>query len=41
MRQLPARSLYIGRKNGLETLKHYTRLKSVYVEPGGVESVFR
>ncbi len=30
----------IGRENGMETLKHYTRLKSVYVELGGVESVF-
>ena len=30
----------IGRENGVETLKHYTRLKSVYVELGGVESVF-
>jgi betaine-aldehyde dehydrogenase len=30
----------IGRENGVETLKHYTRLKSVYVELGDVESVF-
>ncbi len=30
----------IGRENGIETLRHHTQLKSVYVELGDVESVF-
>ena len=30
----------IGRENGLETLRHYTQLKSIHVELGPVESVF-
>lgn len=30
----------IGRENGLESIRHYTQVKSVYVNLGGVESPF-
>jgi betaine-aldehyde dehydrogenase len=30
----------VGRENGLSTLAHYTRIKSVQVELGGYASVF-
>ena len=30
----------VGRENGLSTLEHYTRIKSIQVELGGYSSVF-
>ncbi|WP_397377742.1 hypothetical protein, partial [Pseudomonas sp.] len=30
----------VGRENGLTTLAHYTRIKSVQLEMGGYTSVF-
>lgn len=30
-----------GRENGTAVLNHYTQIKTVYVETGDVESMFR